>query len=70
MKLIMLVGLVITYVSAFVPWAFVILYQVVTRGAWRRDNMGWHVMTLTAVDGLIFSMLVAADIHPQLASQP
>lgn len=63
----MVAGLVLTYVSAAVPWVFVAFYQVMSRGAWRHDPMGWHIMALTAVDAAIFTQLIATTWWPQLA---
>lgn len=70
MKALATVSLVVTYVSAFVPWGFVILYHRLSRGAWRLERMGWHVMILTIVDALIFTMLASANIWPTLATYP
>ena len=60
-------ALVVTYVSSLVPWAFIIYYQVISKGAWRRDPMGWHIMALTAVDGSIFSMLLVSSWWPAVS---
>jgi hypothetical protein len=57
----------VTYVSAIVPWVFVVLYHVMSGGAWRRDPMGRHIMALTAVDGSIFTMVVLTTWWPTLA---
>jgi hypothetical protein len=64
------VMLVVTYVSTFVPWAFILAYHLMTAGTWRRDPMGWHIMAITAVDAGIFSMLLGAVWWPMLAGQP
>lgn len=60
----------VTYVSAFVPWAFIVAYHLISRGAWRRDAMGWHVMAITGVDASIFTMAVAGVWWPLLVGQP
>lgn len=65
-----MVTLMVTYVSALVPWAFIVAYHRMSRGAWRRDPMGWHIMAITAVDAGIFTMLVFAVWWPILAGQP
>lgn len=60
-------ALVEVYVAAVVPWMFVAFYHVLSRGAWRRDPMGWHIMTLTAVDGAIFTMVLASSWWPAVS---
>jgi len=62
-----LAGLTVTYATALVAWAFIILYHVLSRGAWRHDPLGRHLMALAAVDAAIFTTLAAANLWPVLA---
>jgi hypothetical protein len=63
-------SLLVMYVSALVPWAFIVAYHRLSRGVWRRDPMGWHIMAITGVDAAIFTMVVFAVWWPILAGQP
>lgn len=60
----------VTYVSALIPWAFIVAYHLVSRGAWRRDPMGWHIMAITAVDAMIFTMAAVGFWMPLLSGEP
>lgn len=64
-----LASLLLTYITTAVAWAFIALYHVLTRGAWRHDQMGRHLMSLAGVDAGIFTMLSIATLWPQLAVQ-
>lgn len=63
-------ALVVTYGSTAVCWAFVVAYQLLTRGGWRRSSLGVHLMAIAFVDATIFTMLTAAHLWPWLALQP
>jgi hypothetical protein len=63
------VAMVVMWVSALVPWGFAIMYHWVSGGQWRHDPMGWHIMAITVVDGLIFAMLVVASLIPLLGQR-
>lgn len=40
--------------------AFVVLYQALTRGAWRRSEFGWHAMSFMVVILIVCSLAVTA----------
>ena len=54
--------------NTLVPLGFMIYYQVRTRGGWRRSVTGWHIMSLTGNDVLIFAMLLLQAIFLTLAT--
>lgn len=58
----------LTYTTALVTWTFIVLYHVLSRGTWRRDPLGRHLMALAGVDAAIFTMLSVADWLPRLAA--
>lgn len=46
--------------GALFGWAFVLTYQIRTRGRWRGTATGWHLMTFTATLAVIFTVAVLA----------
>jgi hypothetical protein len=62
-------SIVVIYAAVGASWTTVLLYQWVTKGACWRDWMGVHLMAISLVDAAIFSLLLAAYLHPPLALQ-
>jgi hypothetical protein len=60
---------VVVYATVATTWTFILLYQVISKGNWRKTEMGVHVMTYVAADALIFTMLGMANLIPWLAAQ-
>ena len=58
----------LTFYTAGMAWAFVLLFHYRSGGRWRFTVMGRHVMAFTAVDGLVFTLLASAYLAPALAA--
>jgi len=62
-------AVVVTYTTTAAAWLFIAMYHVLSRGGWRHDPVGRHLMSMVAVDAGIFTMLTAANLWPYLALQ-
>ena len=54
------------YIQTFSALSFVVEYQRYTKGSWRRRAVGWHLMSMTFVDGLFAGQLLVSELWPWL----
>ncbi|QLQ38004.1 putative phage holin [Micromonospora robiginosa] len=55
---------VLAVIGAVACWYFVVAFWVTTRGDWRHNPGGRHLMQFTANLGVLMSLIVAARIWP------
>ena len=63
-----LFGDIIVYTSAFIAWLFVWLYAVKSHGTWKHSHVGWHLMSIAFVEGMIFTELAIVHWFPVLVT--
>jgi hypothetical protein len=54
------------YAQTLSALAFIVEYQRLTKGTWRRRIVGWHLMMMTLADAIFAGQLSASLLWPSL----